>query len=164
MKPLKLDLGGGFQELEGFTNVDLYENPAVDIVHDIETKLPFEDNSVDEIRLHHSLEHCAMQSLPGMALDWYRVLKPGGQLRIVVPEIEGCMSNFLAASEDDKWGWRIEYILGAQHNNIGQQFHKSAFTPASLQKLVESVHFVVDSLTVENNGKNDCVHLLAHKI
>ena len=165
---VKLNLGSGnahnMKEL-GFTNIDIHKTHSVDIVHDIEKRLVFDDDSVDEIYSSHSLEHCSMAAVPTMLNDWKRILKKGGKIVVIVPEIEACMRTFLKTPETnrDKWGWQIEYILGGQHHQAGQQLHKSAFTPTHLQNLVESAGLVVSSNEIRNNGKNDCIHLTAYK-
>lgn len=160
---LKLDLGSGFQTMEGFTTIDIYQTGVVDIIHDIEKTLPFEDNIVDEIHSSHSLEHCVMSSVPLMLRDWHRILKIGGKIHIIVPEIEGCMRNFLDASEEDKWGYRIEYILGEHVSQVGQQLHKSAFTLFHLKKLVSEAKFDIVSAEVLHTGVNDTIDLIAYK-
>ena len=93
------------------------------------------------------------------------MLKINGTIKIIVPEIEACMRNFLASPETDidKWNWKIEYILGGQHKQLGQQHHKSAFTPTHLKKLLENAGLVVDSIKIQKNSRNDCINLIAHK-
>lgn len=46
--------------------------------------LPFEDGSIESIVSHHALEHIGEGFLPLMD-DVYRVLKPGGIFRVIVP-------------------------------------------------------------------------------
>ena len=166
---IKLNLGSGNSKNTqdaGYINIDMFKWDYVDVVHDIEKRLPYEDDSIDEILCSHALEHCSMAAVPKMISDWRRVLKQGGIIRVIVPEIEACMRNFLASPETDnnKWNWKIEYILGGQHHQAGQQLHKSAFTPTHLQKIVENAGLVVSSNKIQNNGKNDCIHLIAHKL
>jgi|SRR3989304_1959798 len=165
---MRLNLGSGdTQKMKnlGYVNVDITKFDSVDVVHDIEKTLPFENDSVEEIYCSHALEHCIMSVVPKMLADWFRVSKKDGKIRIIVPEIEACMKKFLAAPETDpdKWGYMIEYVLGGQDNQEGQQLHKSAFTPTHLKNLVEAAGFVVDSLQIRYNGRNDCLYLDAHK-
>ena len=68
------------------------------------------------------------------------------------------------ASEEERWGYRIEYIFGGQDNQVGQQLHKSGFTVARLRKLVENAGFQINSLTIIPNTCNDCIHLIGTKI
>jgi len=133
------------------------------VLHDIEKRLPFEDGSAEHIYCSHALEHCAAASVPQMLQDWNRVLQTGGTVMIIVPELEACMRNFLEAPESEKWGFRIEYIYGGQDHQVGQQLHKTGFTPPRLQSLMEAAGFVVDKIQLINNGLNDCIQLSAHK-
>jgi predicted SAM-dependent methyltransferase len=82
---MKVNLGSGFKRIEGFVNVD--DDPLVepDYLVNIEAaKLPFDDNSVEEIRAHHILEHIGEGFIPLMK-ELHRVCKHGALLDIVVP-------------------------------------------------------------------------------
>ena len=64
---MKVNLGSGFKRIEGFVNVD--DDPLVEpdyIVNVEKDKLPFDDNSVEEIRAHHILEHIGDGFIPLM--------------------------------------------------------------------------------------------------
>ncbi len=87
---MKINIGGGFQRIDGFQNVDKVQcvdnegKEYTDIICDIEhEKLPFEDNSVDEIACYETLEHLR-DLIPAMNEMW-RVLKPDGILKGKVP-------------------------------------------------------------------------------
>lgn len=90
---MKLNLGSGAFNLDGYVNIDIYETFAPDIVWDLEkTPYPFaDDNSVDEIRAHHSLEHMGHDPAVFLAIiqEFYRILKPGGVIDITVPPGHG---------------------------------------------------------------------------
>ena len=76
VKPLKLNLGGGQYKEEGWTNIDIVDLPEVDIVHDL-TKFPwpFKDESVDEIKSSHFIEHLDGETFIKMMEECYRILK-----------------------------------------------------------------------------------------
>ena len=82
---MKINLGSGYKRIDGFLNID--DDPLVepDFLCNVEKdKLPFEDNSVEEIRAHHILEHIGAGFIPLMQ-ELYRVAKHGCILDIVVP-------------------------------------------------------------------------------
>lgn len=82
---MKINLGSGYRRIDGFLNLD--DDPLVepDFLCNIEKdKLPFEDNSVEEIRAHHIFEHIGAGFIPLMQ-ELYRVAKHGCILDIVVP-------------------------------------------------------------------------------
>jgi len=89
-KKIKLDVGCGQFTKKGFTGIDIIEhNEAtgeefkVDIIHDLNTGIPFKDSEVDEIYAGHFLEHiedpyCFMKEI-------HRVCKPNSLVEIYVP-------------------------------------------------------------------------------
>ena len=83
----KLNLGCGYNKLDGYINVDHDENCNPDIVADLESILPFEDSSIDEIVLHHILEHLGhdVKTYFNLWKELYRILKNDGLIRITVP-------------------------------------------------------------------------------
>jgi SAM-dependent methyltransferase len=81
---LKLNLGSGRKVYSGFINVDMADLPETNIKWDLENiPLPFETNSVSEVICEHVLEH--LGNFNEFLVDLYRVTKPGGCWRFVVP-------------------------------------------------------------------------------
>ncbi len=85
---MKLNLGCGFSKLNGFINVDIFDECSPDIKMDLE-QLPwnFDDNSADEILLNHSLEHLgkSTDTFLGIIKELYRISKPEATIQINVP-------------------------------------------------------------------------------
>lgn len=78
----KLNWGCGDKILEGWTNVD-HEWFGGNIISDIRKEpLPFVDNHFDVIVANHALSMLDYQVLPKALEELYRVLKPGGIIRI----------------------------------------------------------------------------------
>ncbi len=87
MKVNRLDLGCGTNKPDNFIGVDIYPGSGVDIVADLNTKFPFEDNSVDEVRAHDVIEHLP-DKMHTMNEIW-RICKPGAVVDIRVPSTDG---------------------------------------------------------------------------
>ena len=81
--PLKIDLGAGRVKRAGYLSVDRQRTPGVDLVCDAERRLPFLDNSVDEIFSRHLFEH--VRNLIQLFEEVHRVCKPGALVTINVP-------------------------------------------------------------------------------
>lgn len=79
----RVDLGCGLTKLPGFIGVDRFPMPGVDVIADLDGKLPFEDNSVDLVYASHSLEH--VDSIMNTIREIYRICKHGAQICIVSP-------------------------------------------------------------------------------
>ncbi len=89
---IKLNLACGLDYQEGYINSDLYPSPSAKIDAQLDvSKLPYEDNSVDEIRALHIIEHFDFHEAVRVLLEWNRVLKPNGKLIIETPDfLESC--------------------------------------------------------------------------
>lgn len=82
---MKLNIGSGYNTVEGFTNVDYDSNSNPDYLLNIETDtLPFQDNSVEFVLAHHILEHLGDGYFHALQ-EIYRVCKHGAIVDIRVP-------------------------------------------------------------------------------
>lgn len=84
---IRLNIGAGDSNLPGFTPVDIKFGKDA-------TKLDYADNSVDEIYASHVLEHIHHSKTVQTVQEWVRVLKPGGKIRIAVPDMGALLPRF----------------------------------------------------------------------
>lgn len=84
---MKLNLGCGYKKLDGFVNVDNDIGCNPDLVVDLEKRLPWDDNSIDEIVMTHVLEHLGHDPKTYLSIwkELYRVSKDKGTIEIIVP-------------------------------------------------------------------------------
>lgn len=75
-------------------------------LHDCRNKLPFKDNSVDFIYTSHFLEHLNRYNTIKLLKECKRVLKVGGVLRIVVPDLRLMAEKYL--SKDKNFFLKVE--------------------------------------------------------
>jgi len=83
---LKLHLGCGKRYIPGFVHIDAIEYPHVDHVATIDNLGFIGTDSVDLIYNCHVLEHFRRKDVGRVLREWLRVLKPGGVLRVSVPD------------------------------------------------------------------------------
>ena len=130
--PLKINIASGVYVLPGYINYDnsinlllvplrgvlryVLSRPRVkgiesfyeakkkaDLFYrDCTKPLNFPDNSVDEIYCSHFLEHVYRSEAVSIVKDFYRVLKKGGKLVIIVPDLEEYISQYLKADDEHK--------------------------------------------------------------
>ena len=59
-------------------------------------RLPLKDGSVGLVYSSHFLEHVPRSSVPAILAECYRVLKPGGVIRLVLPDLENIAREYLS--------------------------------------------------------------------
>tara|TARA_Y100001958_G_scaffold141725_1_gene117352 strand:- start:419 stop:1099 length:681 start_codon:yes stop_codon:yes gene_type:complete len=84
-------LGWIVKHLKIFNN----ERPSNLFIHDLTKPLPWPDNSVDIIYSSHCIEHLNKDDGFNLLKECKRVLKPGGIIRIVVPDFRYIVDNYL---------------------------------------------------------------------
>lgn len=110
-----LNLGCGNSFHEDWENYDLVPSaPSVKAI-DLTKPLPFEEGTFDVVYSSHVLEHIPRQRVPELLREMARILKPGGILRIVVPDLEGIVREYLrqldlAAAGDAEAAARHEWM------------------------------------------------------
>ena len=65
------------------------------LVHDIRKSLPFSNDSVGAIYASHVLEHLYREEGQHLVQESFRVLAAGGVLRIVVPDLEAIVREYM---------------------------------------------------------------------
>jgi hypothetical protein len=96
---VKLNLGCGNERIPGYINCDLYE-PTADAQFDAKL-IPLPDNSVDEIRAYHLIEHFTFHTAFDVLKEWKRVLKPNGKLVLETPDFYQSCKRFVWACEEN---------------------------------------------------------------
>jgi predicted SAM-dependent methyltransferase len=133
---MKLNLGCGSQLLEGYLNCDLY-NPLAELKCDAK-KLPFDDNSIEEIYSFHLIEHFDFHEAFVVLKEWYRVLQEGGKLYIETPDLLGTCKRFINSEYNDQvnlYGqlFAIPWVPG--------EIHKFLYTETQLIWTLETCGF-----------------------
>lgn len=75
--------------------------PESIVVYDLSKGVPYEDNTFEMVYSSHVLEHIDKQFSFDFMRECHRVLKPNGILRIVVPDLELLVKNYLNSFSAD---------------------------------------------------------------
>lgn len=72
---------------ENYVSVDL-EPPSAgwSVKHDLRDPIPLADGSVSRILTEHFVEHIKLEEISRLLIECYRLLKPGGHMRIACPD------------------------------------------------------------------------------
>jgi len=92
---LVLDVGCGPNARPGNLNLDYQWRPGVDICCDITRPLPLADGYVSGLFSEHCLEHIPFSLALDVLREFHRVLQPGAFARIVVPDFEIYLEQYL---------------------------------------------------------------------
>lgn len=149
IKPMKLNIGSNAERIEGYKSVDLFAE--ADYKDDVRTMATFPNDSVEEVRAFHLLEHLPNKDvMPAMKAVW-RILSPGGRFVIEVPSLPGVLKQFLETPEEDRWGYRLWTIFGMQ--NEPGQFHMTGFSDKRITDMLKSAGFSNVSTVVSYSEK-----------
>jgi predicted SAM-dependent methyltransferase len=92
--PLRLHLGGR-EARPGWSIFNIQPGPGVDFVGDCADLSRFPDGSAAEVYASHVYEHLSYRQLPAALAHVHRVLRPGGLLRLSVPDLDTLCTMFL---------------------------------------------------------------------
>lgn len=112
MNLLNIGCGGHFHE--AWTNIDLVSTSPSVRAYDLRKGLPYAEASFDACYTSHVLEHLAPEHAQGSLREQFRVLKRGGVVRVVVPDLEdkareyikmldAALANTPQAAQNHEW-------------------------------------------------------------
>jgi predicted SAM-dependent methyltransferase len=148
----KLQLGAGSNNKPGWLNSDIEPEPGQAYL-DVTKRFPLPDQSVHYIFSEQLIEHVPYEQGLVMLQESYRVLAPGGKMRLATPDL----SKFIALFQEKqtkqmqdyvagkmKWhGWAPVadpegFVLNMQLREWGHQF---VYTPKQLRASIEAAGF-----------------------
>lgn len=148
-----VDLGCGespYKTDEGdVLTVDIRDDVKPDYRADLR-RLPFATAEFDIVYSSHVLEHFPRNATDEVLDEWIRILKPDGELRLIVPNLEWAAAEIAKGVVNDDV---LNVLYGAQ--TYGENFHQVGFTPQTLNDKLRKRGF--KRIDVELTGYNLCM-------
>lgn len=153
-KPLRLHLGCGTNLAQGWVNIDNNYDKNIDLRKldlnwDLTKPLPYKKDTVDLIFHEHFIEHLKKPDGEEFLRECYRLLKPGGVMRMGWPDLAKFIRAY--ATRDKKY---FKYIsqnvfYGMKYNTwdelVGDFFyswdHQYGYTRKHMKMLLEDIGF-----------------------
>lgn len=95
----RLNWGCGGSGEPGWINSDLKDGPDIEITADIRDGLPLEPDSLDYVVSIHALAMISYPDLVPVLSELRRILKPGGVLRLALPDLDRSIQAYLRRDE-----------------------------------------------------------------
>jgi predicted SAM-dependent methyltransferase len=147
-----LDIGTSGNVNDTFISLDYEWHPSLDICWDVTKGIPIADASVDGVYSEHCIEHLDFRDGAALLAECRRVLRPGGTIRIIVPDVELYARRYVALLDgvsDEPMplhefdGVDGLYTPAMSVNRIFQEFgHRFIYDFATLQAMLERNGFV----------------------
>ena len=138
----KLHLGSGSIRLEGWLNIDI-DAPQADLKLDLRNPLPCADNSVRFVFSEHFIEHITRPEAVRLLRECWRVLAPGGVLRLSTPSLQCIVAKYLERNLTE-WGdlWRPATPCQLLNEGLRSWGHQFVYDADELRGVLAEAGFV----------------------
>ena len=114
------------------------------IVHDLRKGIPFKNNSVDAVYHSHLLEHIDRSKVKDFLREIFRVLKPNGVQRIVVPNLYFLCKSYIENYEK----CTNQNIISEKHDHfvaaiLEQSVRKEAYGSSKQNKILRIIENIL---------------------
>ncbi|MFD2113090.1 methyltransferase domain-containing protein [Thiorhodococcus fuscus] len=156
-RPLHLNLGCGGHFHAAWVNVDLVSRHQNVMECNILASLPYEDATFDAVYHSHVLEHLPKWKAPAFLDECLRVLRPGGIMRIAIPDLETICRLYLenldgALAGDTEAAQRYDWMLLELLDQMVRNESGGEMARYWLQSPMPAEAFVIDRVGAEVEG------------
>ena len=172
---LKVNIGCGTSGIKGWVNID--NSPSILLSRlplgrrifgtpdwprnvrraDVRKRIPFPDGSVSCIYSSHTFEHFTYEESRGVAQECFRVLRSGGILRIVVPDLGIMVRDYLADTAHPLASHRFvsRLLLTSSVRDMvhAGAHHKQMFDAHSLAHMLREAGFLAPELSTFGSSR-----------
>jgi len=147
----KLHLGAGKYYLPEWLNTDILLKSPDFVYLDVSKKFPIDQNKFDYIYSEHMIEHLCYKDCLNMLMESYRILKPGGKIRITTPDLDVLIKIYYNKDcefqDYIKWSSKKNDLLSDESINVFNNFfqswgHKFIYNKNFLKKKLLDIGFI----------------------
>ncbi len=177
MKYLNLGCGSRFSKTGSWVNID-FTSPGPSVTaYNLRKGIPLPDSSVDFVYCSHLLEHFSKAEAPVFLSQCFRVLRPNGVLRVVVPDLEGIAHAYIKSLDEARRGlagavgrheWMTIELLDqmVREKSGGEMLEFLSRMPLSIKEFIigrigSEGRKIIDSIAVATRGGVNENHLSA---
>lgn len=149
-----LNVGCGRRLHMDWVNLDV--NPSSPEVHkyNVLEGIPFPGETFDVVYHSHVLEHVAKNKALTFMKECFRVLKPRGIIRVVVPDLEAITRLYLKALEksleaDRQWQYNYEWLKLEMYDQTVRERSGGEMQTFLHQVFIPNKDFVLERIGVE---------------
>ena len=156
MKYLNIGCGNNYSTNNEWTNLDFVANGIKVMPYNLLKGIPFENNNFDLVYHSHLLEHFTKDDGEKMIEECFRVLKPGGVLRIAVPDLEQIIKNYLNLLEignrnpaDEAIRINYDWIMLEMYDQTVRNYGGGKMGAYIMQETLKNENFIFDRIGEE---------------
>jgi hypothetical protein len=128
---IKLNLGCGKMYINGWINIDVDKEIKSDLsIQFTDIILHFNENTIDEIMMLHSISYLNLWEARIFFKDLYLIMKKNGRLIIEFPDIFKCCTTLIKNNNKD-FNTYIEAVRGIYAFDLDQIKNKDKYIPYS---------------------------------
>jgi SAM-dependent methyltransferase len=152
-----LNLGCGSSYHHDWINIDIVSTGPGVIAHDLHQGIPLPNASCDVVYHSHVLEHTRRSDALSFMQECYRVLKPGGIMRVVVPDLEQICHLYLtklgaALKSGDTRAYDYEWIMLEMYDQTVRERSGGEMLPFLFQDPLANAAFVYERIGEEGRS------------
>jgi 2-polyprenyl-3-methyl-5-hydroxy-6-metoxy-1,4-benzoquinol methylase len=138
-----IELGGGTNPTcpGRWVNLDIRWAPTVDIVTDLNEKLPITDESYDGVFANFVMEHLRLSRVPQFMAEVHRILKPLGTAVIITANLVEQARVIIEKEERGQFNNDIVHMVFGGDPDYAENYHKSSISPNYAMQLLAQTGF-----------------------
>jgi predicted SAM-dependent methyltransferase len=116
-------MGSGYWKPKGWIHVDLDKGSLPNVCANLAQKLPFKDGVADLMHTEDFIDQLELENARLFLLECHRILKPGGAIRILTPDLEKLARLYLEDQDRLKFLWNEHVRVPLHIGTAGEIFN-----------------------------------------